>query len=176
VFHPAATAANHDREDAMRAQEAFEEMLAEHIWPALKDKGFKRSKSTFHRPIDENWEVVNLQRSYYSDRDEVRFTVNVAVGIERLREGALTWADDKRPPEYKCHFRERLGILLSGRDTWWSVTPDTNTAELAGSVLLAVERYGLPWLEARSTHERLRSLAVGDLRSEYEHHLTSWVD
>jgi hypothetical protein len=88
VFHPAATAANHDREDAMRAQEAFEEMLAEHIWPALKDKGFKRSKSTFHRPIYENWEVVNLQRSYYSDRYDVRFTVNVAVGSSASGKGS----------------------------------------------------------------------------------------
>jgi hypothetical protein len=157
--------------EAVRAQEAFEEMVAQHIWPPLKARGFKRTKGNFHRPVGDNWELVNLQRSYYSDREEVRFTVNLAVGIARLRDGLLTWADGKRPPEYHCHFRERLGMLLNGRDTWWSVTPDTNVVELADSVVLAIETYGLPWLEARSTDEGLRKLAGSDLSFLFDHHL-----
>lgn len=146
-------------------------MVAQNIGPSLKASGFKRSKATFHRPVGDNWEVVNLQRSRYSDREVVRFTVNLAVGIGRLREGVLTWADGKRPNEYKCHFRERLGILSSGRDTWWRVSPDTNVVELAEAVLLAIETYGLPWLEARSTDEGLRSVARSDLSRVYAHHL-----
>lgn len=121
--------------------------------------------------MGDNWEVVNLQRSYYSNREEVRFTVNLAVGLARLRDGLLTWADGKRPPEYRCHFRRRLGMLLNGRDTWWTVTPDTNVVELGESVVLALETYGLPWLEALSTEENLRSLAGDDLTFLHDHHL-----
>jgi uncharacterized protein DUF4304 len=155
----------------VRAQEAFEEMVAQHVWPPLKTRGFKRRKGNFHRPVGDNWEVVNLQRSYYANREEIRFTVNLAVGIASLRDGLLTWADGKRPPEYHCHFRRRLGLLLNGRDTWWTITPDTNVVALGESVVFAIETYGLPWLEALSSEENLRSLAGDDLSFLPDHHL-----
>ena len=153
----------------MRAHEAFEQMVSRHVWPWLKEQGFKRSKATFHRPVEENWEVINLQRSQWSSRREVSFTVNLEVALGCLR--GDRWGVGKRPPAYRCHFHERLGVLLTGSDTWWTLSPDTNINELADSLVLALEAYGLPWLEARSSEERLQQMAGGDLSHLYDYEL-----
>lgn len=157
----------------MTAQDAFDEFLRAYIWPFLHDRGFKRSKSTFHRPVAANWQVVNFQKSVYSDRDAVRFTVNLAVGLDRLREGVHDWAEDKRPPEARCHLRERLGRLVSDRDVWWDVRPGLELASLAEAVTLALERYGLPWLDAHASDDAIAALLRDDarIREELPHHL-----
>lgn len=152
----------------MTAQKAFDSLVASGVWPALRQHGFRRPKYTFHREAALNWQVLNLQKSMYSDRDAVRFTVNVAVGLDRLRSGVLDWPDGKRPAESSCHLRERLGQLLVGRDTWWDVRPDTNLGELAEVVVVAIETAALPWLEERSDEVRLLELARDPARLQQE--------
>lgn len=147
------------------AQEAFDALIREHIAPALKARGFRRTRSTFHRPVGANWEVVNVQRSQFSDAGHIKLTVNVAVGIDRLRDGVLDWADGKRPPDHKCHLRARLGQLVTGQDVWWDLRPDTDLGELGESLLEAIEHHGLPWLEARSDDVQLRDTYLADLRA-----------
>jgi hypothetical protein len=158
----------------MTAQERFDEVLVGGVWPFLKARGFKRTRGTFHRPVGRNWQVVNLQKSAYSDRSRVRFTTNLGVAVDRLRGGALDWREGTRPIEPRCHFRQRIGSLLQGGDTWWEVTPETDVAMLTDVVCEVIERYGFPWLDARSTDESLTALVADPerLRAEtYGHHL-----
>jgi Domain of unknown function (DUF4304) len=142
----------------MTAQAAFDAMLTELIWPLLREWGFRRTKATFHRSAGPNWEVVNLQRSVSSDARQVRFTVNLAIGLDRLRDGLHDWPDGKRPAEPRCHLRQRLGSLMCGEDVWWRLGSDTDLLMLANAVSLAIQRHGLPWLQAHSTEEALLRL------------------
>lgn len=157
----------------MTAQEKFDEFVRDGFWPFLRAHGFTRTKATFHRPVGDNWEVISLQKSKWSDRDSVEFTVNLGVGLWRLRERQYDWADGKRPPDTRCQLRERLALLLSDRDVWWEVGRRSDTSALAETVTAAVERYAFPWLAARSTEDALRALLRADhgLRAEPIHHL-----
>ena len=148
----------------MTAQEAFAAMVREHIAPALEREGFTRTgDSIFHREVGRNWELVNVQPSELLIADHVKVTVNLAVAIDRLRTGSLDWEDGERPGDHECHFTRRLGHLLTGRDSWWDVRPDTDIAALGETICEAICRYGLPWLEARSDDERLRNTCLADL-------------
>jgi hypothetical protein len=80
------------------AQQRYDELVRAHLGPLLEEAGFKRSRTTFHRPVGANWEAVNLQKSAYSDSEHIRFTINVGVGIDRLRVGTSDWGEGKRPP------------------------------------------------------------------------------
>jgi hypothetical protein len=143
----------------MRAQEAFDELVLEGVWPFLEQRGFMRSKYTFHRRRGVNWQVVNLQKSSHSDASTVRFAANLGVALERLRTGAYDWAPGRRPAEFRCHLRVRAGQLLSERDTWWEVGPDSNLDALAETVTLVLDLYAIPWLDERSTDDGLVALA-----------------
>ncbi|MEO9174734.1 MAG: DUF4304 domain-containing protein [Gaiellales bacterium] len=143
----------------MRAQEAFDELVDGRVWPFLLTHDFKRSRYTFHRRHGANWQVINLQKSTRSSAEIVHFTANLGVALDRLRTGGYDWAPGRRPPEFRCHMRARVGQLLSGRDTWWDLSADSNTVALGETVTLVLELYAMPWLDARSTDEALIALA-----------------
>jgi Domain of unknown function (DUF4304) len=155
------------------AQDAFDRLVRDGVWPCLRAHGFKRTKSTFHRPTGENWQVVNLQKSRWSDRRSVEFTANLAVGLDRLRERQYDWAKGKRPPESRCQLRARIGDLLRNGDVWWELGPRTDLPALADTINTALERYAFSWLDARSTDDGLLALLRSReaLRAEPIHHL-----
>ncbi len=142
----------------MRAQEAFDELVAEGVWPFLDGHGFMRSKYTFHRKAGPNWQVINLQKRSSSDASRVTFTANLGVALDRLRSGTYDWRPGRRPAEYRCHLRERIGYLLRDEDTWWEVSADSNVVALADTITLVLELYALPWLDARSSDAALVAL------------------
>src|SRR5579862_3760698 len=143
----------------MNGQETFDAMVREHMWPFLRVRGFKRSKYNFHRQVESNWQVINLQKSTSSDANHVRFTVNLGVGIDALRRGVHDWAPSARPREPQCHLRQRIGFLLRQEDTWWNIDPSTDVATFADSLNTAIDRYALPFFDAHATTEKLRALA-----------------
>ena len=142
----------------MRAQDAFDELVAERVWPFLAERGFMRTRATFHRRAGANWQVINLQKRRSSDAGRVAFTINVAVALDRLRTGTYDWAPGRRPAEFRCHLRERIGYLLREEDTWWEVTADSNVVALGETLTTVLVLFGIPWLDARSSDEALVAL------------------
>jgi hypothetical protein len=157
----------------MSAQDAFDAFVRDGVWPHLRGHGFKPTKATFHRPAGRNWQVINLQKSRWSDRRSVDFTVNLAVGLDRLRERQYDWPEGKRPPDTRCQLRQRLGFLLRGDDVWWDIGPRTDILALAGTINTALEQYAFPWLSTRSSDDALVAMLRGDdaRRAEPIHHL-----
>lgn len=149
----------------MTAQEAFAALVREHVAPALAADGFDPAGETFHRRAGRNWEVIALEHAQVADRDHVKLSVRLAVGIDRLRGSGQDWEDGARPGGDECHFGVGLGQLLTGRTVWWDVQPDTDIDMLGETVVEAIRRYGLPWLEARSNDERLRNTYLAELDS-----------
>ena len=149
----------------MTAREAWDALLDEHIAPELAVEGFVRAGETFYRPVERNWEVVALEHQQVVDTDHIKLSADLAVGIDRLRGTGHDWREGGRPRRADCQFAVGLGQLLTGKDVLWDVWPDTDVAALGDTLVEAIRRYGLPWLEARSSDERLRNTCLADLDS-----------
>jgi hypothetical protein len=142
------------------AQEKFKELLARQFAPWLKERGFNRRDTTFRRRRDQAWQILNFQRSQYSDSRDVRFTVNLAVALDVLHDDP-SWRSRGWPLEYECDFRERVGFVHNGDDHWWSVRPLRPTHGLVKDVLAALES-ALPWLDAYAEPRQLLTDALRD--------------
>ena len=149
----------------MTARDAFAALLREHIAPTLAGEGFRQADQTFHRPVGRNWEVIGVERTRVSGSDHIKLSAHLAVAIDRLRGTGYDWADGARPSDAECHFGVGLGQLLTGRNVWWDLRADTDVTMLGETLIEAIRRYGLPWLEARSSDERLRNTYLEDLDS-----------
>jgi hypothetical protein len=143
----------------MAAQDKFKELLADHFAPWLKERGFKRRDTTFRRRSDQSWQIVNFQRSQFSDAGDVPFTINLGVALDVLHDDP-SWRSRGWPLEYECDFRERIGRLQRGEDHWWHVRTLRPTRGIVKDVLAALE-IALPWLDA---HAEPRSLLTAALR------------
>lgn len=75
------------------------EELIVYLSPLLKSVGFKKTRTTWHRNSSEGVCVFNIQSSQYGSE----YYLNVGFYISDL-------GNVEKPPEYKCHIRERLNI------------------------------------------------------------------
>ena len=127
-------------------------MLRDEVGPWLRERGFKKRRNRFRREHDAGWQVVDFQASQWNSRDDVRFTINVWVGVSELQEA-----------DADAQFEERVGSLLpEGEDQWWPVPDDTDTAALGQELRQVLEDHCLPWLEKRTTLDQLIRLADED--------------
>lgn len=149
----------------MTALKAYAALLREHIAPALAAEGFERAEDTFHRPVARNWEVIGLEHTRIRDGDRIKLSAHLAVAIDRLRGAGHNWSRVAPPAGCDCHFTVGLGQLLTGSNVWWDLRPESDVDMLGETLIEAIRRYGLPWLEARSSDERLRNTYLSDLDS-----------
>ena len=121
--------------------------------------------------------MINLQKRSSSDSSRVTFTANLGVALDRLRTGTYDWRPGRRPAEYRCHLRERIGYLLREQDTWWEVSADSNVVALADTISVVLELYALPWLDARSSDAALVALVRDPelLRAEADPERLRWL-
>jgi Domain of unknown function (DUF4304) len=131
------------------AREKYDAMLREEIGPWLRARGFRKRRNRWRRADDDGWQVVDFQASAWGSRDDVRFTINLWVGVSELAKA-----------EAFNQVEVRVGTLLPGEeDGWWALDPATDTASLANELRHVLEGRCLPWLEARRTLERLMDIA-----------------
>jgi len=154
------------------AQQVLAAWLREHIAPALRDAGYRGSGQTFHRRLDRNWGVVNVQRSQWDSAERATFTINLGSASALVLESR--GMDPDRPPhEVECQWRTRLGVLATdGRDHWWEIRSDATHAtltSLADEIRTALLTVGLPAIEHHAT-ERV----MLDARLRQPH--STWVE
>jgi hypothetical protein len=138
------------------AQNLYDTLVKTKLSPALREMGFIGSGGRYSLRAEACWSLLGLQKSAYSDREEVRFTVNLLVvnkGVWASMRSDKDYLPEKPAPGalYGQHVAQaRLGTLLPhGEDTWWRVYTGVNLEAVAEDLLTGIELYGLPWLRAQ---------------------------
>ena len=123
------------------APDRFAAWLTTDVAPAFRDRGFTKTRSTFHRRAPAGWGVVDFQKSQFGSKLETRFTVNLGVALDRLSK-ARGEDPSRKPLENRCHWRCRIGRALGREDQWWSVDTETDlgalTVELLGDIAIVL--------------------------------------
>src|SRR5215203_3046681 len=84
------------------AQAVFKTMLRDQVAPRLRELGFEGSRQNFSLPSETHYALLAFQKSDFSDKSAVRFTVNLTVvGREDWEQGSRrAWPDQPlRPPQ-----------------------------------------------------------------------------
>lgn len=71
--------------------------MVEILKPLLKDNGFKKSATTWHKITDDIIFVLNLQGSQWGPE----YYINLGVYLKAL-------GSELKPKEYSCHIRRRI--------------------------------------------------------------------
>jgi hypothetical protein len=145
-------------DDGPTPQDQYAALMKSVFAPALREAGLKGSNGRFELPSTEYWAQLGFQKSTYSDRQEVRFTVNLSV-IERERweqEVAARTHLGRRPTPSLTYgsfqAAARLGQLVTGgEDLWWHLVRGEDSSEVARSVRDALVNLAVPWLRNRTS-------------------------
>ena len=113
----------------------------------LKERGFKKDNQNFRLFLENDGVhsgfLINFQKSLYSDRSELRFTVNIA---RKSSDGKI----NEKFKEYDCdgpNDSTRLANLSSkyGFDKWWSITPSSNMTIIENDIVNLLKDSAFPW-------------------------------
>jgi len=147
----------------MYASKVIDLILAEHLVPLMKTRGFRRKGQRFWRVTGRFVELVELQKSAFNSKREAAFTINLGVYFHPVGGPGGVRVAIMPPKNYECTIEERIGTLFGkGLDSWWEVRGIRQAPRLGEDLCEKVLRFGLPWLE--SMHD-LRAM----LRYDREH-------
>jgi Domain of unknown function (DUF4304) len=148
------------------------------VAPLLRERGFKKPRHVFNsEPATGLTQVLTFQMGAHQPpgtteapglRENLygRFTINLGLHFAEVEEiprrsPAVAFArkhdlpvPPPRPPpkflnESHCHLTKRLGQLIDGRDTWWSLA--VAEPELQLHVPRLVSEYALPFFDRFNT-------------------------
>jgi hypothetical protein len=151
---------------AALATDRYAAWLSTEIAPMLHERGYRKRAGSFHKRVPDGWAVVNFQKSQFGSRDEVLFTINLAVALDRLM---VFDGDDptKPPPEYRCNMRVRMGNAQDvAQHSWWRVTASTDTRQLAEEIRPLLIDRGLLWIDARCSESSFAAALRGQVKDE----------
>jgi hypothetical protein len=141
-------------------------MLRDDVAPRLRALGFTGSGQNFALPSATHWALLGFQKSDFSDRGRVAFTINLTVvGREAWEQGSRdAWpAQPVRPPGANwglppmleevfrgAYWHSRIGLVMPGsRDRWWNVLADADNGDVAVAVVAEIEEFALPAMRER---------------------------
>jgi hypothetical protein len=140
----------------MAIETKFTEVI-EALTKVLKPLGYTKRRYTFRRLSNGNSAVIELQRSTDSDKNTIKFTINIGVVCGRLLE-------DCGPTLIKAgsssaHLRNRIGYFLpEPHDKWWVLNASTDTSVVNSELSTLLERNVVPYLSQNISDQALVEL------------------
>lgn len=127
------------------------------VGDSLKAQQFIRKGDTFYLFKDNNWGLINFQKSRNSLTPSVSFTLNIGVISARLRKILYKNDLEGKANIEDCHWKKRIGFLLPVKqDYWWLIGPDTSLEHLINEILTILETLAIPEIERHITDEALK--------------------
>lgn len=123
----------------------------------LKAIGFTKKGDTFYTYKNNNWGLINFQKSKISTREMISFTINMGICSSALRKTVDYYPEKGTKPEIEsCHWNARIGSFMKGRpDFWWSISASSLLDNVIKDVLTSIKSIALPAIEERISDESL---------------------
>ncbi|WP_088161854.1 DUF4304 domain-containing protein [Sphingobacterium sp. G1-14] len=139
-------------------QEKFDRIIKESFIEILKPLGFKKKANNFYLQLEKIGHIINIQKSYYSTKDDIRFTINVGIFSPEYWLACFNYHNKDvpaYPSEPECMIRERISGMKGLRDIWYNITPMTDIEELITEMKYNISSFILPFFEKLNTVQKL---------------------
>jgi len=139
-------------------QEKFERIIKESFIKILKPLGFKKKANNFYLPLEKIGHIINIQKSYYSTKDDIRFTINVGIFSPEYWLACFNYHNKDvpaYPTEPECMIRERISCIRGLPDIWYNITTTTDIEELIAEMKYNISSFILPFFEKLNTVQKL---------------------
>ena len=154
----------------MTAQMALKVALRDALAPHLRSLGYRGSTPTWTKRNDrDDVAIINVQSSSFSNRDEVKCLINLALAPRPWLEWTAAQREEQvtpSPKEYDGLWRDRLhpSRPTGSVERWWSVRDASSAVDATADMLRALDASGLPLLDALLDRSgMIAAVRAGDL-------------
>ena len=170
-------------------QSQFEQLVSKAVWPEFKARGYRKTGNNFRIYNPDGWgKIVNIQKSAYSDRNEIHFTINTGLYMAKA-DTIFAEPRAERFLEPDCLVRTRVGYLNGdNRDSWYELTAQSQSQQIEQQVMHDVIHFILPYLDnihsvddivqqmLRERRPKSRQAIQAVFDYGYTHEASNWVN
>lgn len=141
-----------------KTQEKFDKIINEGFQNILKPFGFKKKGNNFYLQLDGLGQIINIQKSKWSTKDEISFTINTGVFVPEYWSVFYNYQNaeiPKFPTEPVCLIRKRIGEIRKQNDTWYDLKNNTDENIIIEEMKTNVRTFVLPYFENINTKGKL---------------------
>ena len=140
----------------------FDTIVKEGFTPVLKPLSFKKKALNYYRRLAEVGHIINIQKSSYGDRDNIKFRVNLGVFEPRFWAGSHIGQLPDYPTEPVCLIRKTINDLRGRKDLWYEIHNYTDEQKLIKEVQEDIQNYILPFFDQLDSVEKILSALEKD--------------
>ena len=141
-------------------QEKFDKIIKEGFQEVLKPFGFKKKANNFYLQLEELGQIINIQKSKWSTKDEISFTINTGIFVPEYWSVFYNYQNEeipKFPTEPTCLIRKRIGEIRNQKDTWYELKNRTNENIIIEEMKSNIIDFIFPYFENLNTKQKLLS-------------------
>ena len=140
----------------------FDTIIKEGFTPVLKPLSFKKKALNYYRRLAEVGHIINIQKSSYGDRDNIKFRVNLGVFEPRFWAGSHIGQLPDYPTEPVCLIRKTINDLRGRKDLWYEIHNYTDEQKLIKEIQEDIQQYILPFFDQLDSVEKILSALEKD--------------
>ena len=144
----------------------FDRIVREGFTPLLKPLSFKKKALNYYCWLTEVGHIINIQKSSYGDRDNIRFRINIGIFEPKFWLVEYDFKHTGQVPDYPtepdCLIRKTINDLRSRNDLWYEVTDTTNEEALIKEIQEDIQQYILPFFDQLDSVEKILSTLEKD--------------
>ena len=133
----------------------FDTIVKEGFTPVLKPLSFKKKALNYYRRLAEVGHIINIQKSSYGDRDNIKFRVNLGVFEPRFWAGSHIGQLPDYPTEPVCLIRKTINDLRGRKDLWYEIHNYTDEQKLIKEIQEDIQQYILPFFDQLDSIEKI---------------------
>jgi len=158
-----------------KAQEKFDKIIKTCFHKQLKPLGFKKRNNNFYRNVGALGHIIRVQKSSFSTKHEISFTVNVGIFSPEYWLSEYNFKSKSEPPTYPTEpesiIRLRIGRFINGSDRWYDLDTSTKESSIMEELKITLEEKILPFFNRLTSNIELMSY----LENEYESYNVDYI-
>ena len=133
----------------------FDTIVKEGFTPVLKPLSFKKKALNYYRRLAEVGHIINIQKSSYGDRDNIRFRINIGIFEPKFWSVSHTGQLPDYPTEPVCLIRKTINDLRGRKDLWYEIHNYTDEQKLIKEIQEDIQQYILPFFDQLDSIEKI---------------------
>lgn len=140
----------------MLQKDNFKHLIYNEIYQILKPIGFNKKGDSFFTIKNNNWGIINFQKSTGNTKEKIKFTINIGIASRAIFDFYYPDVKHDPPSVWNCHYRQRAGYLLPERsDIWWEINISTSIQPMFDKIKNIILEYALPAVNNNISDEAL---------------------
>ena len=133
----------------------FDTIVKEGFTPVLKPLSFKKKALNYYRRLAEVGHIINIQKSSYGDRDNIRFRIKIGIFEPKFWSVSHTGQLPDYPTEPVCLIRKTINDLRGRKDLWYEIHNYTDEQKLIKEIQEDIQQYILPFFDQLDSVEKI---------------------